>query len=58
MHNQEYKNLAMLTKRGNFLNIVSTDEKIQQKNATKFFSAMDVYPTDEVPVIREYFQNI
>ena len=38
------------------MNIV-TKEKADA-NARKFFGAMNVYPSKELPVVREHFHNI
>lgn len=58
LHAQDYKEISELTKRGNFLNIVNKGEVKNQQAADKFFSAMDVYPSEQIPVVKELFQNI
>ena len=56
MHGKQYEDLTRLTKRGVYTNI--TNLETADKNASKFFAAMDVYSSSELPVIRERFRNI
>ena len=56
MHTKDYRNLAHLSKKGEFLNIVK--KETADDFARKFFGAMNVYPSKEMPVVREHFHNI
>ena len=55
-HAQHYRKLCHLSRKGDFLNVVNRDSA--EPLAEKFLSAMDVYQSQEIPIIREYFQNI
>ena len=56
LHTQDYKKLTNLTKEGEFLNIV--EKATADHYAKQFFGAMNVYPSKEIPVVRERFHNI
>lgn len=58
MHVEDYKELVELTKRGNYRNIVPKNTDADKAAAEQFFTAMDVYPSEQTPVIKELFQNI
>ena len=55
-HAKYYKSLCEMTKEGIFVNIVN---KISaDKVANRFFSSMDVYPSEQNTVIREFFGTL
>ena len=53
MHTSDYRQLTKLTREGDYLNIVKKESA--DKVAKQFFSVMNVYPTEEMPVVREHF---
>lgn len=53
MHVHEYDNLTHLTSEGNYVNIVDIEKA--DTIANQFLSSMDVYPSSELPVIKEFF---
>ena len=56
LHTEDYLKLTKLTKEGEFLNIVT--KETANHYAKQFFGAMNVYPSKEIPVVRERFHNI
>ena len=55
-HARDYRTLCGLTREGIYVNIVDRDGA--DKVASRFFSSMDVYPSERNLVIREYFTTI
>lgn len=55
-HNADYRQLTRATREGDYMNIVDMDTA--KVNAKKFFSASDVYPSNEIPAIREFFSKV
>jgi len=55
-HTMDYRNLARLTRKGDFMNIVNIETA--KECADKFFSAQDVYPSREIPTVREFFSKV
>lgn len=52
-HAKHYQKLCEMTKEGIFVNIVK--KETADKVADRFFSTMDVYPSNQHVVIREFF---
>ena len=52
-HSKDYNELSQLSKEGLFVNIVS--KAGVDRVAERFFSSMDIYPSNEAIFIREYF---
>ena len=52
-HVPHYRKLCHASRQGDFLNVVDRDSA--EPLAEKFLSAMDVYQSQEIPIIREYF---
>ena len=55
MHTSDYKNLASMTREGEFLNIVAKDKDKADSLANQFFGAMNVYSSKDAPIVREHF---
>ena len=55
-HAKHYNKLCEMTKEGIFVNIVR--KETADRVADRFFSSMDVYPSDKNTVIREFFGTI
>ena len=53
---KDYQHLAGSTSEGSYINIVDVDKA--DIVAGQFFSNMDVYPSNDMPVIKEFFQTI
>ena len=45
-----------MTSEGNYMNIVDVDKA--DILASQFLASMDVYPSNNMPVIQEFFQTI
>jgi len=56
MHGKDYGTLARRTSEGDYLNIVH--RKTADNCWDQFASSMDVYPTAEAPIIKEFFQML
>ena len=54
---RDYKELTMATREGNYINIVDVSKYDSVKLGTAFFSSLDVYPSDKVTSIREFFHT-
>ena len=53
---RDYQLLAASTSEGNYINIVDVDKA--DIVAGQFLANMDVYPSNDMPVIKEFFQTI
>ena len=53
---RDYQLLATSTSEGNYINIVDVDKA--DIVAGQFLANMDVYPSTDMPVIKEFFQTI
>ena len=53
---QDYKSLTRLTYEGNYVNLVDVDKA--DILASQFLQSMGVYPSNNTPVIQEFFQTI
>ena len=52
---KNYNKLCMLSKEGIFVNVVKS--RTSEILAKKFFSTMEVYPSVEHHIVKEYFQR-
>ena len=52
----DYNRLCELTKEGIYVNVVRSSAFDTLKK--KFFSTMEVYPSVEYPIVKEYFQRL
>ena len=53
---QDYKNLTRSTSEGNYVNIVDVEKA--DILAAQFLSSTDIYPSNNMPIIQEFFQTI
>ena len=51
---QDYQKICNLTKEGMFVNIVNKGTRADSV-AKSFFSTMDVYPSNQYPIVNEFF---
>ena len=54
---RDYKELTMATREGNFINIVDVKKYDAKRLGKAFFSSLDVYPSDKLTSIREFFHT-
>ena len=52
---RDYKELTMATREGDYINICDISKYDSKKLSDTFFSKMDVYPSDKLTSIREFF---
>ena len=54
---KDYQRLCYSTSEGIYLNMVDKGER-GNRAATRFLSAMDVYPTARIPIMKEVIQGL
>ena len=52
---EDYKNLTLATHEGDYINICDITRYNAYNLGTTFLSNMDVYPSDKLTTIREFF---